>query len=178
MNLRTLEPAEVPRVADWLAQKDNYQWLDFGHGQQALSAPVLALMNKRETHLLRLFTADAADVPIGVVALSDISPIYRTAALWYVLGDKRFGGQGYTTRAVAEMLTVGFRELGLHVVQAWAVEANAASVTVLRRNQFRLVGRLRQAHEIDGRRWDRLLFDLLGSEHVAHGGGTKSRMNA
>jgi RimJ/RimL family protein N-acetyltransferase len=63
------------------------------------------------------------------------------------------------------MLTLGFTELGLHAVSAWAVEPNTASVGVLKRNNFQFVGRQRHSHWIDGRPFDRLLFDLLASEH-------------
>ncbi len=171
MRLLPLEPATIPLAAEWLAYKENYQWLEFGHGVQCLTAPMLALMKSRDLHLLRLYTPDNDDTPIGIVALSDITRLHQTATLWYVLGDKRFGGRSYTTRAVASMLTLGFAEHRLRVVQAWAVEANAPSITVLERNGFKLVGRLRQCHEIDGRPYDKLLFDLLRSEHGS-GGGT------
>jgi RimJ/RimL family protein N-acetyltransferase len=57
--------------------------------------------------------------------------------LWDVLGEKRSGGQGYTSRAVSEVLTLGFAEVGLGAVNAWAVEENAASIRILERNHFR-----------------------------------------
>lgn len=166
LTLRSLGADGILLAADWLAQRENYQWLDFGHGQQVVTAQTLAFMLRRDIHLLRLYTADETDEPIGLVALSDISAAFKSATLWYVLGDKRYGGLGYTTRAVAEMLTLGFRELRVRTVHAWAVERNAPSIAVLRRNNFRLVGRLRQCHEIDGRPCDRLLFDLLAREHT------------
>ncbi len=52
-----------------------------------------------------------------------------------------------------------------HAGSAWAVEHNTASIAVLKRNNFQLVGRQRQCHRIDDRPFDRLLFDLLASEH-------------
>jgi RimJ/RimL family protein N-acetyltransferase len=171
MRLLPLEPGAVARSAAWLARRENHQWLDFGPSGPILTAPVLALMNRRPQHRLRLYTADDADVPIGLVALSDISATHGTANLWYVLGEKAFGGRGYTTRAVAGMLILGFGELGLHSVQAWAVEANGPSIAVLERNGFRRVGRLRECHTVGGQRYDRVLFDLLRAEHqpVAQG---------
>jgi len=82
-----------------------------------------------------------------------------------VLGDKTYAGRGYTSRAVGQLLTLGFTTLGLETVSAWAVEDNAASIQVLVRNGFLAIGRQRQCHVIDGRPRDRLLFDLLASEH-------------
>jgi len=104
-------------------------------------------------------------VPIGIVALRDLSPNFKSAMLWYVLGDKTCSRHGYTTRAVRKLLHFGFADLGLEAVNAWTVEANIPSIRVLERNNFRLIGRLRSCHEIDGQKFDRLLFDLLASEH-------------
>ena len=85
--------------------------------------------------------------------------------MWFVLGEKCYGGRGYTSRAVAELLSIGFRDLRLETISAWAVSTNVASGHVLQNNGFRLVGRLRQCPYIDGRACDRLLFDILSSEH-------------
>ena len=90
-----------------------------------------------------------------------------TATLWYVLADPAYRGRGYATRAVSETLTYGFGDLGLHAINAWAVETNHASLRVLERNHFRLIGRQRACHWIDGRVYDRVWFDLLASEHDA-----------
>jgi len=172
MKLLPLEPATIPLAAGWLARKENYQWLDFGHGLQILTPQALALMNSHRLHFLRLYTPDEGEPPIGIVALSDLSAAHKTATLWYILGDKRFSGRGHTIRAVTAALSLGFREMGLRAVYAWAVEANAPSIAVLERNGFKPAGRLRQCHEIDGRPHDRLLFDLLWSERTTAAGST------
>ncbi len=148
-----------------MAQKGNWQWLDFGNGQQILTSITLKIMAQRDAHFLRLFAPDSTLAPIGLVGLSNINRTFRTAMLWYVLGDKDYTGQGWTTRAVSASLSCGFNELGLRAVNAWAVEQNIPSLRVLERNNFRLIGRQRQCHYIDGRSCDRLLFDILASEH-------------
>jgi RimJ/RimL family protein N-acetyltransferase len=167
MTLKLIGDDEIPLVAGWLGREENYQWLDFGCGHQIVPAAQLKLMIRREIHLLRLFTPDSDESPIGLVALSNIAPAFHTATLWYVLGDKRHRGRGLTTRAVSELLTFGFAERGLKAVNAWAVGDNKPSIRVLECNHFRLIGRQRQCHSIDGRDCDRLLYDLLASEHRA-----------
>ena len=169
MELRPLDNDACRLAASWLAQKENYQWLDFGNGIQALGAPSLKIMAQRGLHLMRVFTADSGDSPIGLVALSNIAPGFKTATLWFLLGDKSYANQGYTTRAVSKILTRGFGESGLQAVNAWAVDRNAPSIKTIQRNNFRLVGRLRKCHYIDGRPCDRLLFDILKSEHQETG---------
>jgi RimJ/RimL family protein N-acetyltransferase len=66
--------------------------------------------------------------------------------------------------ASSRLLTFAFRDLGLRVVNTWIVENNP-SLRSLERLNFRFIGRQRQCHTIDGRPYDRLLFDLLAAEH-------------
>lgn len=165
MQLRPIDTVALGFVAEWMAREENYQWLDFGNGNQVVTPVSLKLMTQRDIHLFKVFTSDLDGAPIGLVALSNISHNFHTATLWYVLGDKSYGGQGYTTRAVSQILTFGFSELGLQAVNAWAVEYNDPSIRVLTRNRFQMIGRQRRCHYIGGRAFDRLLFDLLSCEH-------------
>ncbi len=166
MKLRPIETSEIDLIAGWLGKKENYQWLDFGGGNQTLSAISLRVLTQRDIHVIRCFTSDTNDAPIGLVALSNFARNFGTATLWYLLGDKAYAAKGYTTRAVSETLTFGFTGLGLRAVNAWAVELNLSSIRILERNNFSLIGRQRQCHLIEGRVCDRLLFDLLASEHL------------
>lgn len=166
MELREIETTDIERVAGWLSREENYRWLDFGAGRRAIDAVTLRVMLQRDLHLLRGFTPDGGGGElIGVVGLSDIDREFRTATLWFVLGEKGYGRRGYTTRAASRLLTLGFRDLGLGAVSAWTVECNTGSRRVLERLNFRLVGRQRRCHYLDGRPFDRLWFDLLAGEH-------------
>lgn len=166
VKLLEIDTTSLALVARWMGDVENYQWLDFGEGSRPLSAVSLKVMSQRDNHLLRIFTADGSEAPIGVVAFSNVNRSFKTALIWYVLGERTHGGKGCTTRAVARMVGHGFRELGLHAVHAWTVEANHASIRILERNRFRFMGRQRQCHYVAGRPYDRLLFDLLASEYV------------
>src|SRR5437879_11601766 len=91
-------PERIHLVASWLAQKENYQWLDFGDGRQLVSPEWLTIATQRGTHVFRLFTSDVDDAPIGVVGLSNVNRHFKTATLWVVLGDKSYAGRGYASR--------------------------------------------------------------------------------
>jgi RimJ/RimL family protein N-acetyltransferase len=67
-------------------------------------------------------------------------------------------------RAAAEVVRIGFHELDLRAINAWVVEGNKASVRILESIGFRRIGRQRQCHRIEGRRCDRLLFDIVPSD--------------
>lgn len=157
-------PGCLDLAAGWLARKENYQWLDFGNANQPVSPALLKIMAQRETHFLRLYTAEEDDVPIGICGLNSVSRNFSTATFWGAAGEKTFRSRGYGTLAGSKFLTLAFRELGLHTINTWVVEHNP-SLRIIERLGFRFVGRQRQSHYIDGRPYDRLLFDLLASEH-------------
>lgn len=166
MKLLPLDTPEVIElVARWLADKENYQWLDFGGGRQPTPA-LLKVMTQRETNVLRVFTADDDTTAIGVVGFNNIDPHNKTATAWAVLGDKSYARRGYATRAFSKIVTLGFRELGLHAINTWAVENNPnKSIRVAEAVGFRFIGRQRECHYIDGRPYDRLLLDILPEEY-------------
>ena len=166
MSLLALDtPDLLELVSGWLTKEENCKWLDFGNGVRAPTAAMLRIMTQRGLHVLRAYTANGEDVPVGVAGLSNIDRTFKTATVWAVLGNKKHGGS--TTPAVSELLTFGFTELNLGAVNAWTVETNVAGRRALERLGFTYIGRQRQCHYIDGRPYDRLLFDLLAAEHAA-----------
>lgn len=165
MKLRPIHEDDLDRVTRWLSLKENGQWLDFGGSGTAVSPAMLKFMSNRPTHDLQLVELPGQDDPIGLVAYGDINLQNRTANLWYVLGEKQYGGRNLMTRAVSLMLSRGFGELNLEAVQAWAVRGNMASIRVLEKNHFSPVGTQRRCHCIDKQWYDRILYDLLAAEH-------------
>jgi RimJ/RimL family protein N-acetyltransferase len=163
-----LLPLATPEILDlvsgWLAQKVNYQWLDFGNGRQVVTPALLKIMTQRESHFLRAYTSDRDDTPIGLVGFNSVDRAFKTATFWGLSGDKSFRNRGYSTIASSKLMTLAFRDLGLHSVNTWMVEHNP-SLRTIERLGFRFIGRQRQCHAIDGKVHDRLLFDLLASEH-------------
>jgi RimJ/RimL family protein N-acetyltransferase len=165
MKLLPLDRSELfELVAGWLARKENHQWLDFGNGRQIVTPALLKIMAQRETHFLRVFTSERDDIPIGIVGLNNVDRSFRTATFWGAVGEKSFRYRGYSTAAGSKFLTLAFRDLGLHAINTWAVDHNQ-SLRIIERLGFRFIGRQRQSHYIDGRPYDRLMFDLLASEH-------------
>jgi RimJ/RimL family protein N-acetyltransferase len=157
-------PDILELVAGWVARKENYQWLDFGNGRQIVTPALLRIMAQRETHFLRVYSSGRDDIPIGILGLNSVDRTFKSATFWGVSGDKSFRNSGYSTLASSKFLTLAFRELGLHAIHTWVVAHNP-SRRIVERLGFRFIGRLRQSHYIDGRPYDRLLFDLLASEH-------------
>lgn len=164
MELRSLRDEDLDLVAGWLAEKENYQWLDFGDGLQKLTALHLKVMTQRRSNLIHVFSIAPEKTPIGLVAFCQLNWDFLVGTLWYLLGEKKFRNRGFTSKAVSRFLEQGFHQHNLRSVHAWVVAHNQASVRVLEKNHFSYIGRQRQCHRIDGRWYDRLHFDLLAEE--------------
>jgi RimJ/RimL family protein N-acetyltransferase len=160
-------PLDTPEIialaAGWLAQKENYQWLDFGSGRLVVTPALLKIMAQRDTNFMRVYTAGKDDAPVGIIGLNSVDRAFKTATFWGASGEKSFRNRGYSTFASSRLLTLAFRELGLNAINTWVVDRNP-SLRTIERLGFRFIGRQRQSHAIDGRPYDRLLFDLLASE--------------
>ncbi len=168
MQLKPIETPElVEHVAGWLAAKENSQWLDFGDGQKTVTPAWVKIVARSHRHVLRVFALDSGE-PIGVVALGTIDHTFRTASLWFVLGEKRYARSGHTTHAAAAILRLGFQELKLHAINTWTVDGNH-SANIISRLRFKPAGRQRECHWIDGSPRDRLLWDVLASEYSEEG---------
>src|ERR1041384_1665277 len=112
-------PELIELVASWLSQEDNYKWLDFGNGVHSPTPVSLKVMTQRDLHVLRVFTPNGDDAPIGaagparvarrrfrgvrasrpeaaewgvgVGGLSNVDRRFKTAgSMWAVLGVKRY----------------------------------------------------------------------------------------
>jgi len=150
-------------AAGWLADEENYKWLDFGGGRQVVTPALLKVMLQRDSHFIRIYTNNHNE-PIGIAALNSVDRTFRTGTLWGVTGEKSFRNRGYATFAGSKFLTCAFEDLGLHAINTWLVEHNP-SRRVIERLNFRYIGRQRQCHYIDGQLCDRLCYDILASEH-------------
>jgi ribosomal-protein-alanine N-acetyltransferase len=71
------------------------------------------------------------------------------------------GGRGLATASVAEMVSVGFHDEGLHRLEAGTIPENVRSQAVLLRNGFEQYGYAPRYLSIAGRWQDHLLFQRL-----------------
>ena len=163
-----LLPLDTPRLielaAGWLARRENHQWLDFGDGRKVITPTLLKIMSQRDTHFLRVYTAQGDDTPIGILGLNSVDRVFKSATFWGASGDKSFRHRGSSTFASSRFLSLAFRDLGLHSVNTWVADGNP-SRKIIERLGFRYLGVQRQCHLIECRLRDRLLYDLLATEH-------------
>ncbi|MFI7428688.1 GNAT family N-acetyltransferase [Micromonospora sp. NPDC049836] len=120
-------------------------------GQAALTEPgqwLVLAVELRETKTV-----------IGEILLKWASAEHRQGELGFAFG-RAHQGKGYAGEAAAEMLRLGFEDLGLHRITAVCVDDNDSSVRLLRRLGFVQEGRLVDDIWFKGGWATRLLFGL------------------
>jgi ribosomal-protein-alanine N-acetyltransferase len=168
---RLLEPGDAEQLAalvvrnrEFLApwepvRPDAYFTLD---GQVAVITE--ALERYEDGQQLPRVIVDEFGTVVGRINLNNIvrGP-FESASVGYWLAQSA-GGRGLATAAVAEMVAIGFHELGLHRIEAGTVPENVRSQAVLLRNGFEQYGYARLYLSIAGRWQDHLLFQRVTEE--------------
>lgn len=104
------------------------------------------------------------DQSVGRVTLSNVvRGAFQSCNLGYWVGLAH-NGRGFATSAVREIMTVAFRELGLHRIEAGTLLHNIASQRVLTRNGFTRFGLAPAYLNISGRWQDHALYQALNPE--------------
>ena len=97
---------------------------------------------------------------VGAVNLSSIvRGVFQNAYVGYWISPE-FGGRGFATEAVRQVVATAFRTLALHRVQAAVIPRNAASIRVLEKVGFREEGLALRYLRIAGVWEDHRLFAL------------------
>ncbi len=105
----------------------------------------------------------ATGAVIGDVNLEIISRRDQEAEMGWVFHPDHHG-QGYATEAAAEMLRLGFEDLGLHRMMAICDARNVPSARVMERLGMRREGHFRERENVRGEWWDTLYYGILAAE--------------
>ncbi len=113
--------------------------------------------------LLWSMTLKGVDTVIGSCLFWNFDSDFHTAEIGYEL-NRAFWQQGIMTEAVACALSYGFRNLGLHRIEAVILAENMASKRLLRKLGFMYEGELRQRSYFREMYHDQLYFGILSDE--------------
>lgn len=152
-NRAFLEPWSPRRDEEYFTvdgQRDNIQGALEAHSQ-----------GKILPHLI----LDDSHRVVGAITLNGIvrGPL-ESCSLGYWVGEA-YNGRGLATRAVGEILTIAFDQLGLHRVQAETLLHNFASQKVLERHGFVRYGMAPKYLHIGGAWQDHIMFQKVNDEH-------------
>lgn len=101
---------------------------------------------------------------IGRITLSRITrAAFQNAGMGYWL-DADYRSQGIMTAAVQEVIRRSFEELGFHRLEASVMPRNSASLRVLHKCGFELIGLARKYLQINGNWEDHQIYQLINDK--------------
>ena len=109
----------------------------------------------------------ATDRLLGGVTIRHLDWVNRVGETGSGLLHAADRGQGFGTEAKHLLLDYCFNNLGLHAVNASVFAPNTRSAAALRKQGYRLAGRLKWDTFKDGVWHDALIFDLLREDWLA-----------
>lgn len=148
VTLRPVEESDVDEILGWVNDKEIVGNLATFAGKPLTREEEVAWVRKvRTSNDERVFTVLRADGRyLGQVGLHQIfwrSKVARAAA---ILSSREDMGKGYGSAAIASLLDVAFKELGLHKVWLMVFEKNERSRRTWQRLGFLEEGNLRDEY--------------------------------
>ncbi|MBP9477374.1 MAG: GNAT family N-acetyltransferase [Sebaldella sp.] len=102
---------------------------------------------------------------IGSIGLNESDLLHRNTELGIMIGSKNHWRQGYGEESINLLLDFTFNLLNFKNVYLKVMEYNTPAIALYKKIGFKDAGRLRKAHEINGKRYDVLLMDILSDEY-------------
>jgi RimJ/RimL family protein N-acetyltransferase len=101
---------------------------------------------------------------IGYAGIANISRVNQAGEYFIMLGEKYYWGQGIGTAVTRQVVTRGFRDLGLNRIMLTVSVPNEGGVQAYLKAGFQLEGRLRQACYRHQAFHDKLVMSVLRAE--------------
>lgn len=102
---------------------------------------------------------------IGTCQLKEINYIHRCAELQIRIGDSNYRGKGFGSKAIQELLKIGFGDINLNRVYLHVFENNLPAIRAYEKTGFLREGLLRQAAHINGNYVNVLVMGMLREEY-------------
>ncbi len=119
---------------------------------------------KNRNNTVRCAIVDSDDMIVGLVSLTNINYVNRTAEFHIMIGESDNQNQGIGTYAVDTMLKHAFNNLNLNRIYLEVLKTNDRAIRVYEKNGFQREGVLRQAFYKNGKYEDAIIMSVLKEE--------------
>lgn len=158
------------RYLSWLHDSEVTRYLEVRHTPPSSSEALLAFIDKINTDprslLLGIFLKNT-DEHIGNIKLGPIDVVHKRADVGFLIGEKKYWGQGYASEAIVALNEYALTRLELDKLTAGCYEPNVGSFKTLIKAGFVNHARLPKHALLDGKRVDVFLFGYLKQSDVA-----------
>lgn len=161
---RMLDCASAEVVAELLRSRACEGMFDFGRGLSAPDARPLLFLGRSRANFIRTIHDPVSGRLEGVVGIMGLDNLHGVATIWGARPVLRPPARSTAVSQIRAACQWVFGNTSVRAIQAWAVQDNAISVRTLLRAGFTATGRHRSAHVRNGRRLDRLLFDITADD--------------
>ncbi|KXG76442.1 GNAT family N-acetyltransferase [Thermotalea metallivorans] len=107
----------------------------------------------------------AKDELIGNIGFVKIDYVNRVAELGLLIGNKEYWGKGYGVEAIQLLLDFGFNILNMHNIYLKVYAYNTPAIRCYQKAGLKEAGRLREAKQIAGAKYDEIYMDILAHEY-------------
>lgn len=167
ITLRELSRADISLINAWRQDRQVTDPLGAPPRQISLDVDLAWFddyLKQRATNVRCMIMVDEDPAPAGLVSLTGINPVFRSAEFHLMVGRRELQGQGVGTAATRAMLRHGFLDLNLHRIYLSVLASNAPAIHVYEQVGFRHEGRAREAVYKNGAYEDTLLMAVLRPE--------------
>lgn len=166
VNFRALERKDLRQLRDWRnadfmrKASREYRLLSMEHQKRWFDS----LFTKTPENIM-FGIVDKKGKLIGVCGLTWIDWKNSKAEASIYIGERAWQRKGAATDALKTLVKYGFASLNLHRIYAVIFEFNKESIKLFKKCAFKLEGKHREAHYVDGRYWDELVYGILKDEY-------------
>jgi RimJ/RimL family protein N-acetyltransferase len=118
-------------------------------------------LNTRTQNVRLAIIPDDTDNAVGIVNLTGIHAVNRSAEFSIMIGDTHYWGKGIGKVATLEMLKHGFQNLNLHRIYLYVLTRNSRAIHMYEKVGFQQEGLLREAVFKNGVFEDMVLMSVL-----------------
>lgn len=109
----------------------------------------------------KFFTICDKSKPIGLVGISNINPINKTADLFIAIGEDNYHGKGIGKDTMLWIIDYGFNTLKLHKLKLAVIKNNIPAVRLYHSLGFILEGEIKKENYYQGRYYSLLLMAIF-----------------
>lgn len=163
--LSPINPEDFEKYTKWINDMEVSAGMVFASSIMTPTMEREALERLSKSNANFAIIDKSKDELIGNVGFPRMDQINRTAEIGIFIGNKEYWGKGYGVEAIKLILDFGFNILNLHNIYLKVYSYNKQAIRCYKKAGFKEVGRLREAKQIAGQRYDEVYMDILASEY-------------